>query len=112
MTEQTLSGSSGLSRDVHPVTEDVVVLHNDVALVNADTEFDAVVGRYRRVPLMHPVLPFGRTTQCINHTGKFDQQAVTRRLDDAAPVFADLRVNNLGADRLEPVEDSFLVSPD
>ena len=45
------------------------------------------------------VLPFGRTTQCINHTGKFDQQAITGRFDDAASVFGDLRVDNLRPDR-------------
>ena len=87
------------SRDVHPVTEDVVVLHNDVALVNADTKLDAIVARCSGISLSHPVLPLGRTTQCINHTGKFDQQAITGRFDDAAPVFGDLRVDNLRPDR-------------
>ena len=86
------------SRDVHPVTKDVVVLHNDVALVNADTELDAILVRRSATSLIYPVLPLGRTTQCINHTGKFDQQAITGRLDDAAPVFGDLRIDNVGPD--------------
>jgi hypothetical protein len=51
------------------------------------------------ISLMHRVLPLGRTTQCINHTGEFDQQAITGRFDNAAPVFGDLRVNYLGPDR-------------
>ena len=86
-------------RDVHPVTEDVVVLHNDVALVNTDPKLDAIVVRYSSILLTHRVLPLGRTTQCINHTGKFDQQAITGRFDDAASVFGDFRIDNLCPDR-------------
>jgi hypothetical protein len=87
------------SRDVHSVTEDVAVLHNNVALVNADTELNAIVARHGGISLTHPVLPLGRTSQGINHTGKFDQQSITGRFDDAAPVFGDLRVDNLRPDR-------------
>ena len=87
------------SRDVHPVSEDVVVLHNDVALVNADPKLDAIVARFTGISLTHSVLPLGRTTQCINHTGKFDQQAITGRFDDAAPVFGDLGIDKLCPDR-------------
>ena len=85
--------------DVHPVTEDVLVRHNDVALVNADAELDAIVAGYGGISLIHPTLPLRRTTQCINHTGKFDQQAITGRLDDAATVFGDLRVDKVRPDR-------------
>jgi hypothetical protein len=72
-------------RDIHSVTEDVVVLHHDVALVNADTELYAIVDRCSGISLTHTVLPLGRTAQCIYHTGKLDQQAITGRFDNAAP---------------------------
>jgi hypothetical protein len=58
-----------------------------------------------------PMLPLGRTAQCVNHTGKFDQQAITRRFDDAAPVLDDLRVDNLRPDRSQTVEGAFLINP-
>ena len=45
------------------------------------------------ISLTHRVLPLGRTTQCINHTGTFDQQAITGRFDDTASVFGDLRID-------------------
>ncbi len=86
-------------RDVHPVTEDVPVLHNDVALVNSDTELDAIVARCSSTLLTHRVLPFGRTTQCIDHAGKLNEQPITGRFDDAAPVFSDLRIDLLSTDR-------------
>src|SRR5690242_1742033 len=87
------------SRNVHPVTKDVVVLHNNVALVNADTVLDPIIARCSGIPLHHAALPFSRTTQCIYHTGKLDQQAITGRFEDAAPVFGDLRVDNVRPDR-------------
>src|SRR5580704_7529211 len=99
------------SRNVHPVTENVIVLHNDVALVNADTELDAIVARCS-ISLTHLALPFCRATQCINYTGEFDQEAVTGRFDNATPVFSNFRIDNLRPDRPQPVEGAFLVSPD
>ena len=60
------------SRDVHPIAENVVVDDHDIADVDAYSKFDAVGRRHIGVTLGHPGLPLGRTTQCINHTGKFD----------------------------------------
>src|ERR1700746_2202012 len=87
------------SGDVHAFTEDVPVFDHDIAHVDADPEFDGVV-RCASITVAHAALPLGRTTQCIHHTGKFDQQAITGRFDDAAPVFGDFRINHLGPDRL------------
>src|SRR5690349_13473006 len=80
------------SRDIHPVTKDVVVLYHYVALVNADPELNALVARRTGISLIHPVLPFARTTRCIDDTRELDQQTITGRFDDAPPVFGDLQV--------------------
>src|SRR5215469_4644671 len=87
------------SRDVHPVSKDVVVLNNDVALVNTDTKFDAIIVGYTGTPLAHRVLPLSRATQCIDYTGEFDQQAITGRFDYAAPIFVDPWLDNVRPDR-------------
>ena len=50
--------------------------------------------------------------QSIHHTAELDQQPVAGRLDDAAFMAADLRIDQLGAKRLEPAERSFLVGFD
>jgi hypothetical protein len=81
------------SGDVHAVSENVVVLHNDVADVDTYSELDAAGRRRGGITLGHDFLNLSRTTQCINHTGKFDQQAITGRFDDAAPVFGNLRID-------------------
>jgi hypothetical protein len=62
--------------------------------------------------LIHPALPLSGTTQCINHTGKFHQQTIAGRFDDAASVFGDLWIDNVCPDRPQPVQGTFLVGPD
>jgi hypothetical protein len=61
--------------------------------VNAYTELDTIVARRSGTSFTHLVLPLGRTTQCIDHTGKFDQKAIPGRFDDAAPMFGDCRID-------------------
>jgi hypothetical protein len=61
--------------------------------VDADTEFDAIVFRCSGTSLIHRVLPLARTAQCINDTGKFDQQAVPGGFDDTTAMLSDRRVD-------------------
>jgi hypothetical protein len=98
-------------RDVHAVAEDVAILDHDIAHVDADSELDALVRRYRRVALSHTGLHLSRTTQRIHHTAEPDEQAVTGRLDESPVMSGDLRIDQLGADRLEPLESTALVRP-
>ncbi len=51
------------------------------------------------VTLGYCLLHLDCAADCINHTGEFDQQAITSRFNDPAPVFGDLRVDNLRPDR-------------
>jgi hypothetical protein len=67
--------------------------------VNTDTKLDAIVTRCSGISLIHPVLPLGGTTQCINDTGEFDEQSVSGSFDDAPSMFADLGIDHVGADR-------------
>jgi hypothetical protein len=80
-------------RDIDAVSEDVAVLDDDVALVNADAEFDAML----------------RATQRTDDTRKLDEQTVAGGLDEAAAMSGDLRVDHLGAERLQPAEGPFFV---
>jgi hypothetical protein len=61
---------------------------------------------------VHRCLYLGRATQRIDDAGELDQEPVTGRLDDAAPMARDLRVYHLGAQRLKPAERAFLVGFD
>jgi hypothetical protein len=67
----------------HPVAEDIVVLHNDIALMNADTELDAIVARCSDISLIYPVLPWvaqrNASTTLENSTSKPSPVVLTMR---------------------------------
>jgi len=80
--------------------------------VNSNTELDAMVGRQRGIALGHRRLHFGRASERVDDAAELDQQAVAGRLDDAALMIGDLRVDDFGAPPLEPAEGPFLVGLD
>jgi hypothetical protein len=96
--------------DVHAVAIEVVALDNDVAEIDADAQFDAVVRRGDGVPLGHRLLHFDRAAHRIDDAGKLHQHSVTGGLNDPAPVLGDLRIEELAAQRLEAFERAFFVS--
>jgi hypothetical protein len=94
-----ISQSFETCSDIHAVAENVAVFDDDIANIDAYSKFDAFLGDNPGITLGHGVLNLRRTPQGIDDTGEFDQQAVTGRFDYAAPVFADLRVDNIRPDR-------------
>ena len=98
-------------RDVDAVAIEIVALDDHVAEIDADAQFDAVVGPDTRVPLGHRLLHRDRAADRIDDAGEFHQQAVAGGLDDAAAVLADLRIEDLAAQRFEAFERAFLVRP-
>ena len=62
------------------------ILDHDFGLVNADTEFDALVHRGRCIAPGHTGLYFGRIARRIHHTAELDKQALARRLDKPSVV--------------------------
>jgi len=47
------------------MAEYIRVFDDDITLMNADTELDAILARCSRISLTHPVLLLGRTPQSI-----------------------------------------------
>ena len=76
-------------RDIDAVAEDIVVVDDDVADVNADAKFDPRVLRHVGVLLGHGALDFDRATRRIDGAREFDQHAVAGGLDDAAAMRGD-----------------------
>jgi hypothetical protein len=66
------------SRHVHAVAEDVSVLHNDVADVDAYSKFDPASRWHIGVKRGHAALPFGRTPQGIDDTCELDHPSKNR----------------------------------
>src|SRR6516164_10245562 len=95
--------------DVDPVAEDVVVVDDDVAEIDADPEIDAPFGAHAGIACGHLALHLDRATNRIDHARKLAEQTVARRVDDAAAVLPDLRVDNLPPQRLQRSERTFLI---
>jgi hypothetical protein len=53
-----------------------------------------------------------RAAQGVDHAGELDQQTIPGRLDDAAAMLGDARIDQLAAQRFQRSERPFLVSAD
>jgi len=98
--------------DVDAVAEDVALLDDDVALVNADAKLDATVRRQWFIALGQSRLHLGCAAQRVDNAGELDQEAVAGGLDDAAMMAGNLRINYCCAERFEPAERPFFVGLD
>ena len=96
---------------VHAVAKYVVAFHDDVAEIDADTEFDAPRLRHVNVAFAHLALDIGGAGHRVHDARELHQHAVAGQLDDAAPMLGDLRVDQLAAVRLEGRERGALVGP-
>ena len=63
-------------RDIHAISENVVILDDDVALVDSNTKFDAVFSRVS-ISLGHALLPFGCAAQRIHDAGELNEKSVS-----------------------------------
>ena len=97
------------SRNVDAVAVDVALIDDDVADVDADAELDPAIFGNVGVALGHGALDFHRAAHGIDRARKFDQRAVTRRLDDAAAMLRNLGIDEFASVRLERCERAFLV---
>jgi hypothetical protein len=101
-----LQSRCGIDAVAHKVA---VALLDDIAQMNADTEFDLAIGRHARVAFDHRVLHLDGATHRIDHGTKFDQSAVTRALDDAPVVDRDRRIDQIAAQRAQTGERAVFV---
>ena len=86
--------------DIDAIAENIVVVDDDVADVNADAKFDPEFRRHVDVLLSHLALDLHRTARGIDGTGEFDQHAVASGLDDATVVRGDPGIDERLSERL------------
>ena len=97
-------------RDVHSVAENVVVLENDVAQINADTELDLAIPGDIAVASRHSLLNFDGAAHRVGDTLKLDQHPVACGLDDVAVVLGNAGIDQLDAMGPEPRQRPHLVN--
>jgi hypothetical protein len=96
-------------RDVDAISKNIIVINDDVADVNADTEFDPAVRRHVGVVHGHTTLNLDGASRCIHCASEFDQHAVARGLHDATSVLDDLGINNGFSERLQIAERALFI---
>ena len=77
--------------NIDAVAEDIVIIENNIADMNADAELDPFIAA--RLFCSAIALEFTRASRCIDSAGKLDEHAVSRSLDDMAAVGGDCWVN-------------------
>src|SRR5262249_54209297 len=97
---------------VHPIAVDVAVLHDHVAEIDSDAEFDPPLAGDIGVAINHAVLHFDRAAHRLDRAGELDQYAIARRLHDAPLVLGDLGVDQLAPMRPEPLQRALFVDAD
>ena len=75
--------------NMHAIPKYIVVLDDNVAEIDADTELDASVLGGVRVPIRHSLLERDGTPHGINDAGELGKQPVPRRLDHPPSVLGD-----------------------
>jgi hypothetical protein len=60
-----------LARDIDTIAEDVVVLGNDVAEIDADAKPDAPLVGHLGLPVEHAALHLGRAPHRVDNAGEF-----------------------------------------
>ena len=96
-------------RHVDAVAEDVAVLDNNVAQIDADTVKQATRGRHVPISPRHPLLKVDRASQRLGDALEFHQHAVAGRLDDTALALGDRRIDHLQSHGLQSSQSSLLV---
>src|SRR6185437_1682904 len=98
-------------RYIDAVSENVITVEDNVAHIDADTEFDPQVSRHEDVAFGHAALDINRATDRINHAHELHEYTVACRLDDPAAMFSDLGVDEFLTMRLKLAERAFVIYP-
>ena len=97
------------SRDIDAVDKDVALVHDNVAEIDPDAEYDPLILWRRCVPRGHSTLHRDRAGDGLNDAWELDQDAVAGGFDDAAFVFGDARIDQFAAMRFEARQGASLV---
>ncbi len=95
--------------DVHAIAEDIVVLNDNIAEIDANSELDAA-GLWRfRVSRRHAILKRHGAPDGIHHAGELGQEPIPRRLDNPSSVLGDAGLDQLAKVGGERGQRAFLV---
>ena len=92
-----LAQSFQAGSDIDAIPEDVAVIYDDIAYIDADAKNDALVLANTRIATEHAALNRNRALHRIDDAAKLDQRPVACRLDDTPMMSGDRGVDQLAA---------------
>ena len=95
--------------DVDAIAEDISFLDHDIANMDTDAEFDALVGWHSSIALRHPALLLDRTARSVHGARELDQNSVAGAFNNAAAMLRDRWIQKFMAVSVEPSECALLV---
>ncbi len=95
--------------NVDAVAEDVAILDDDVADIDAHAKFDAALCRCCGVAGDHLPLHLDRTAHRVDDAGELGKEAVAGRFDDATPMLGDFGIAEFTANRTQRRERALFV---
>ncbi len=78
--------------------------------MNTDAYLDSTILGNVGVAPSHGSLSFNGATHSVEYARKFDQDSVTRGLDDAAMMLGNLRIDEFATVRLKRRQSAFLIT--
>jgi hypothetical protein len=97
--------------NVDAITEDVVVIENDVTDVNADPKFDPLIRRHGGILFSRAALDFNRAAYGIYDTAELDESAIPCILDDTSVMLTDFRIEKRFSKSFQLRQRAFFVNP-
>jgi hypothetical protein len=106
-------GSASASKrrgHVDAVTVDIVVVADDIANIDANTELNAALGRHIGITLNHATLDVDGATHGVHDADEFDQHPIAGGLDDPTPVLRNFGINQFLAVGFQLLKGSLFVN--
>src|SRR5262249_1579612 len=94
---------------VDPTSIKVAALDQDITEIDTDSQYDVLAFRRIAISSSHGLLQLDGTLHGVNSARELDQYAITRDLEDAAPVLSDQRLKDFLTTRLERGQRACLV---
>src|SRR5260370_6048718 len=94
---------------VDAIAENIAVVFDDVADMDAESKFDSLVNRHSGVSANHAVLDSDGAAHGCHRACKFDHHSVAGGLDDMAAMLLDAAVGEVPAMRLQLGKGAFLI---
>lgn len=98
-------------RDVDTIAEDIAVLENDVAKVDADAELDALFLRHALIAGRHVSLDLDGAGNGIHNALELDKHSVACQLESPALVVGDPDIDQFTAVTIERLKSSGFIDP-